>query len=64
MADPQVETDLGERHGEVWALAATGVAPEEIARQTGQPIGQIELIVGLYRQVRSSRGPLDHARSH
>jgi hypothetical protein len=62
--DPQVEANLKERHGEVWALASSGAAPEEIARRTGQPIGQVELIVGLHRQVTSSRGPLDHARSH
>jgi hypothetical protein len=62
-ADPQVESDLSARHAEVWALAATGASPEEIARQTGQPVGQVELIVGLYRQVRSSKGPVEHARS-
>ena len=61
--DPQVETDLSLRHAEVWALAETGVAPAEIARRTGQPIGQVELVVGLYRQVHSSKGPLDHAQS-
>jgi hypothetical protein len=54
---------LGERHGEAWTLAAAGMPPEEIARQTGQPIGQIELIVGLYRRLQSSRGSIDHARS-
>jgi hypothetical protein len=62
--DPQVETELRERHGEIWALAATGKSSEEIARQTGQPIGHVELIVGLYRQMHSQRGPLGHARSH
>jgi len=56
--------ELGERHGEAWTLAATGVPPEDIARQTGQPIGQVELIVGLYRRLHSSRGSIDHARSH
>jgi hypothetical protein len=56
-------SELGERHGEAWTLAAAGVSPEEIARRTGQPIGQIELIVGLYRQIHSSRGSIDHARS-
>ena len=55
---------LGERHGEAWTLAAAGVPPEEIARQVGQPIGQIELIVGLYRRLHSSRGSIDNARSH
>jgi hypothetical protein len=62
-ADPQVESDFSARHAEVWALAATGASSEEIARQTGQPIGQVELIVGLYRQVHSPKGPVDHARS-
>ncbi len=56
-------SELGERHGEAWTLAAAGVPPEEIARQTGQPIGQIELIVGLYRRLQSSRGSIDQARS-
>jgi hypothetical protein len=59
----QAENELGRRHGEVWALAASGASPEEIARQTRQPIGQVELILGLYRQVHSSRGPSDHERS-
>ncbi len=56
--------EFGDRHGEAWALAAEGVPPGEIARQTGQPIGQVELIVGLYRKLHSSRGSIDHARSH
>jgi hypothetical protein len=55
--------ELGERHGEAWTLAAAGVPPEDIARQTGQPIGQIELIVGLYRRLHPFRGSIDHARS-
>ena len=62
--DPRAGNELGERHGEVWALAAAGVPPEEIARQTGQPIGQVELIMGLYRQLHHSGDPIDHARSH
>jgi hypothetical protein len=63
-ADPQAENALSQRHSEVWTLAAAGLSPEEIARQTGHPKGEVELIVGLYRQVRSNRGPLDHARSY
>jgi len=62
-SDECAGSELGERHGEAWTLAAAGVPPEEIARQTGQPIGQIELIVGLYRRLHSSRGSIDHARS-
>ncbi len=57
-------SEFGERHGAAWTLAAAGVPPEDIARQTGQPIGQIELIVGLYRRLHTSRGSIDHARSH
>ena len=60
-SDERAGSELGERHGEAWTLAAAGVPPEEIARQTGQPIGQIELIVGLYRRLHSSRGSIDHA---
>ena len=62
-SDERAGSELGERHGEAWTLAAAGVLPEEIARQTGQPIGQIELIVGLYRRLHSPRGSIDHARS-
>ncbi len=61
--DGQSETALSERHGEAWTLAAAGVPAAEIARQTGQPIGQVELIVALYRKLHSSRGSIDHARS-
>ncbi len=61
--DPGAENDLSQRHGEVWSLAALGASTQEIARQTGQPIGQVEVIVGLYRRLHSSRGPHDHARS-
>jgi hypothetical protein len=60
----QAQSELGQRHGQVWALADAGVPPEEIARQTRQPIGQVELILGLYRQVHSSGGPASHAPSH
>jgi len=62
-SEERADIGLSERHGEAWTLAAAGVPPEEIARQTGQPIGQIELIVGLYRRLHSSRGSIDHARS-
>jgi len=61
--DGRSEAELGQRHGEAWVLAAAGASPAEIARQTGQPIGQVELIVGLYRQLHASRGSTGHARS-
>jgi hypothetical protein len=40
---------LGRRYGPIWALADEGVAPEAIARATGQPIGQVDLILALRR---------------
>jgi len=57
------EGGLAERHLEILELAAAGSSPGDIARQTGQPIGQVELILGLHRQIHSSRGPTDHARA-
>jgi hypothetical protein len=48
--------ELGRRFGAIWALADAGQAPEAIARATGQPIGQVELILGLRRQLLSSTG--------
>jgi hypothetical protein len=53
---------LAERHAEILALASAGSSPSEIARRTGQPVGQVELVLGLHRQIHSSRGPSDHAR--
>lgn len=42
--------ELGRRFGEIWQLADAGTAADGIARVTGQPVGQIELILGLRRQ--------------
>jgi hypothetical protein len=44
-------TELGRRFGAIWELADAGVAAEAIARAAGQPIGQVELILGLKRQL-------------
>jgi hypothetical protein len=43
--------ELDRRFGAIWALADSGASADEIARNTGQPIGQVELILGLRRQV-------------
>jgi hypothetical protein len=43
--------ELGRRFGAIWALADAGETPEAIGRATGQPIGQVELILGLRRQL-------------
>ena len=42
--------ELGRRFGAIWELADAGASAEAIARATGQPIGQVELILGLRRQ--------------
>jgi hypothetical protein len=47
----EAAAELGRRFGTIWALADAGNSPEAIARTTGQPIGQIELILGLRRQL-------------
>ncbi len=46
--------DLDRRFGAIWALADSGASAEEIARGTGQPIGQVELILGLRMQRNAS----------
>jgi hypothetical protein len=58
----QAAGELGQKHREIWSLAEAGLRPEEIARRTGQPIGEVELIVGLYRQLHPLRGATDHVR--
>ena len=49
--------DLDRRFGAIWALADSGDSADEIARKTGQPIGQVELILGLRRQLNASPTP-------
>jgi hypothetical protein len=52
---------LKERYAAIWALADSGSKPDIIARATGQPIGQIELILGLRRQIDGTRTIFSHA---
>jgi hypothetical protein len=52
---------LTQRYAAIWTLADTGASPEVIARATGQPIGQIELILGLRRQIDGTRTTIPHA---
>jgi hypothetical protein len=47
--------ELARRFGSIWDLAEAGASPESIARDTGQPIGQVELILGL-RSPRAASG--------
>jgi hypothetical protein len=55
-AAPPLSAELARRFGDVWALADAGVPAAAIARRTGQPIGQVELILGLRRQVAVGEG--------
>jgi hypothetical protein len=52
---------LKERYAAIWALADKGATLEQMARATGQPIGQIELILGLRRQIDGPSTRIPHA---
>jgi hypothetical protein len=52
-APAEAALELGQRFGAIWKLADSGQSPDAIARATGQPIGQVELILGLRRQLAS-----------
>jgi hypothetical protein len=56
-----MRSGLTQRYAAIWTLADTGAAPDVIARATGQPIGQIELILGLRRQIHGTRTTISHA---
>lgn len=47
----EASAELARRFGAIWDLADAGASAEAIARGTGQPIGQVELILGLRRQL-------------
>jgi hypothetical protein len=53
----EAAAELGRRFGAIWALADAGEPAEAIARTIGQPIGQVELILGLRRQLSQSSQP-------
>jgi hypothetical protein len=55
------EGGLSQRYAAIWDLARKGASPDVIARATGQPIGQIELILGLRRQLDANRTSIPHA---
>ncbi|MCA1684561.1 MAG: hypothetical protein LC745_00965 [Planctomycetia bacterium] len=46
---PGVASELGHRYSTIWEMADRGTPAEAIARDTSQPIGQVELILGLRR---------------
>ncbi len=45
----EIPANLVQRFGAIWDLADSGVPIESIARATGHPIGELELILGLRR---------------
>jgi len=51
---------LSHRYAAIWSLADSGTSADVIARATGQPIGQVELILGLRRQIDASRTKFPH----
>ncbi len=53
---PSAGSELSRRFGAIWDLADTGATADAIARTTGQPIGQVELILGLRRQLLHHEG--------
>lgn len=59
-ASPDVSAELGRRFATVWDRAGQGVDAKAIARETGQPVGQVELILGLRRQA-VAVGPATHS---
>lgn len=57
-SNSEAAAELDRRFGPVWAMADEGVAIGAIARETGYPIGQVELILGLRRRLLSAEaGP-------
>jgi hypothetical protein len=51
---------ISHRYAAIWSLADSGAPADVIARATGQPIGQIELILGLRRQIDASHTKVPH----
>lgn len=56
-----MQDGISQRYAAIWDLAESGASPDAIARATGQPIGQIELILGLRRQMDNGRASIPHA---
>ncbi len=49
-------SELATRFGAIWEQADAGESAESIARSSGQPIGQVELILALRRQLTAHSG--------
>jgi len=46
-SDAPAKNSLADKHHQVYELAEQGLEPLEIAQQTGQPLGEIQLILAL-----------------
>lgn len=53
---PGAMSELAGRFGAIWERADRGEPPDVIAQATGQPIGQVELILGLRRRLAAAQG--------
>lgn len=51
------------KHEDVWAMAQRGASAAEIARATGRPIGQVEIILRLQQHQRASKNAGEHAEA-
>jgi hypothetical protein len=49
--------ELGARFAAIWESVDNGSSPAEIARATGEPIGQVELILNLRRHLETTANP-------
>ncbi len=56
-AASEAASELDRRFGAVWALADSGASAEAVARATGYPIGQVELILGLRQLAAAEAAP-------
>jgi hypothetical protein len=43
--------ELEEKHGDVWRRGEAGEAADAIARDTGRPVGEVEMVLRLRRQL-------------
>jgi hypothetical protein len=55
----EAAAELDRRFGPVWAMSDEGVPTETISRESGYPIGQVELILGLRRQLSTGGAAVD-----
>ena len=56
-ASAEAAETLGRRFATVWTMADAGATAPAIARATGHPVGQVELILGLKRQAPPAERP-------